>query len=68
MFIGTLAWIGFSVESFKFVRTQSKRCSTWKPFVKQNITFKDEKDKKDDLFAVAGQTIAPGTLFPSTVG
>ena len=30
--------------------------------------FKQEKDKKHDRFAVPGQTILPGNIFPSTVG
>lgn len=30
--------------------------------------FKQEKDNKHDWFAVAGQTILLGTLFPSIVG
>ena len=35
---------------------------------KQQLTFKQEKDNKHDGFAVAGQTILPGTIFPSSVG
>ena len=35
--------------------------------MKQEITFKQEKDKHD-RFAVVGRTILPGTLFPATVG
>ena len=45
------------------------RTSSWKPFLKQQLVFKQEKDNKHDVqFAVAGQTILPGTLFPSNVG
>ena len=40
--------------------------TSWKPFSKQQLTFKQEKDNKHDRFAVAGQTT--GTIFPSTVG
>ena len=36
-----------------------------KPFLKQQLAFK--QDNKHDRFAVAGQTILPGTLFHSTV-
>ena len=32
------------------------------------VLIKQEKDNKHDRFAVAGKTILPGTLFPSTVG
>ena len=42
--------------------------TSWKPFVKQQVLFKQEKDNKHDRFAVAGQTILPGTIFPSIVG
>ena len=42
--------------------------TSWKPFLKQQLTFKQEKDNNHDRFAVAGQTILPGTIFPSTVG
>ena len=36
--------------------------------MKQEITFKQEKDNKHDRFAVVGQTNLPGTLFLVTVG
>ena len=42
--------------------------TSWKPFLKQQLTFKQEKDNKHDRFAVAGQTILPGSIFCSTVG
>ena len=42
------------------------RTSCRKPFLKQQLTFKQEKDNKHDRFAVAWQTILPGTIFPST--
>jgi len=42
--------------------------TSWKPFLKQQLTFKQEKDNKHDRFAVAGETILPGTIFPSSVG
>ena len=41
--------------------------TSWKPFSKQQLTFKQEKDNKHNRFAVAGQTILPGSIFPSTV-
>ena len=31
--------------------------TSWKPFLKQQLTFKQEKDNKHDRFAVPGQTI-----------
>ena len=43
-------------------------CINWKPYLKQQLAFKPEKDNKCDRFAVAGQTRLPETLFPSTVG
>ena len=44
-------------------------CRTkWKPFLKQQLAFKQEKDNKRDRFAVAGQTTLPGILLRSTVG
>ena len=42
--------------------------TSWKPFLKQQLVFKQEKDNKHDRFAVAGQTILTETLFYSTVG
>jgi len=36
--------------------------------LKQQLTFKQEKDNKHHRFAGAGQTILPETIFPSTVG
>ena len=37
--------------------------TSWKSFLKQQLMFKQEKDNKHDRFAVAGQTILPGTIF-----
>ena len=42
--------------------------TNWKPYLKQQLTFKQEQDNKYDRFAVAVQTRLLGTLFPSTVG
>ena len=39
-----------------------------KPFLKQQHTFKQEKDNNHGRFAGTGQTILPEPIFPSTVG
>ena len=60
-----------AVSTIKFVtglRGYHVYRSDWKPFVKQPLSFKQEKDNKHDRFAVAGKALLPGTLFPSIVG
>ena len=60
-----------AVPTMKFItglRGYQVYRSSWKPFLKQQLTFKQEKDNKHDRFAVAGQTVLPGTLFTSSVG
>lgn len=42
--------------------------TSWKPFLKQQLMFKQEKDNNHDRFAGTGQTILPETIFPSSVG
>ena len=57
-----------AVPTLKFntgLRGYHVYCTSWKPFLNAS---KQEKDNKHDRFAVAGQTILPGTIFPSTVG
>ena len=60
-----------AVSTIKFVtglRGYHVYRSDWKPFVKQPLSFKQEKDNKHDRFAVSGKALLPGTLFPSIVG
>jgi hypothetical protein len=55
-----------TVSTMKFItglRGYHVYRTSWKPFLKQQLAFKQEKDNKHDRFAVAGQTILPGTLL-----
>ena len=63
-----MAYESSTLKFVKSLRGSRVYRSTWKPFMKQEITFKQEKDNKHDRFAVVGQTILPGTLFPTTLG
>ena len=42
--------------------------TTWKPYVKQRIEFKKERNNKFDNYAVAGYTKLPGHLALCVVG
>ena len=54
--------MAYESSTLKFVtglRGYNVYRSTWKPFMKQEITFKQEKDNKHDPFAVVGKIIHP---------
>ena len=60
-----------AVPTLKFntgLRGYHVYCTSWKPILKRQVSFKQEKDSKHDWFAVAGQTMFPVTLIPSTIG
>ena len=50
------------------VRSKDAHKQLARTSLKQQFAFKQEKDNKHDRFAVAGQTILPGTPSPFTVG